>query len=57
MSWFENYWNVGNVRRRQNMRPRFGRGRMDGSQQGRQAGGRGQNRTDKCRHPEKKRRR
>jgi len=37
------------------MRPRKGFGRKDGSQRGLKAGGRGRNRTENCRHPEKKR--
>jgi len=50
------------IRRSRFMRPRFGRGRsgfgrMDGSQRGRQSGGRGLNRTDECRHPEIRKRR
>jgi len=32
-------------------------GRKDGSQIGRLQGGRGKNRTDTCRHPEKRRKR
>lgn len=31
------------------------RGNKDGSQTGQKAGGRGRNRVDKCRHPDKKR--
>lgn len=34
--------------------PRRGYGRKDGSQRGLKQGGRGINRTDKCRHPERK---
>ena len=30
------------------------RNKKDGSQEGLKKGGRGRNRTDKCRHPEKK---
>ena len=32
-------------------------GRKDGSQAGRSSGGRGRNRTDNCRHPDKKKER
>ena len=35
-------------------RPRRGYGRKDGSGSGWEEGGRGRNRTDNCRHPEKK---
>jgi len=54
------------IRRRMYMRPRrgIGRGRgddrfgrKDASQYGWKRGGRGRNRTEECRHPEKKRRR
>jgi len=38
------------------MFPRRGRGRKDGSQSGWKNGGRGRNRTDECRHPERRRR-
>jgi len=34
--------------------PRRGFGKKDGSQRGFKVGGRGRNRTSKCRHPEKK---
>jgi len=37
--------------------PRKGFGMKEGSQRGRNQGGRGQNKTDQCRHPEIKRRR
>lgn len=37
--------------------PRPGYGKKDGSARGRKAGGRGQNRTDNCRHPNKKKKR
>ena len=37
--------------------PRRGFGRKDGSQRGRKAGGRGQNRTSICRNPSKKKNR
>lgn len=33
---------------------RRGFGKKDGSQQGRNAGGRGRNQTDTCRHPSKR---
>jgi len=35
--------------------PRAGYGKKDGQQKGRKEGGKGRNRTDECRHPEKKR--
>jgi len=38
-------------------RPRRGYGRKDGSGSGWEEGGRGRNRTDNCRHPEKKKER
>jgi len=34
--------------------PRAGYGKKDGSGKGRSEGGRGRNRTDNCRHPEKR---
>lgn len=39
------------------MRPRRGFGRKEGSQKGKQQGGRRRNKTDECRHPEIKKRR
>ena len=39
------------------MKPRRGYGRKDGSQRGRQGGGRGRNRTSNCRHPSIKKKR
>jgi len=68
MKLYENYWQR---RRDDNMRPRRGlgrgrgrrfydeerSGRMDGSQYGWTRGGRGQNRTDECRHPDIKKNR
>jgi len=39
------------------MFPKRGFGRKDGSQIGRKQGGRGKNRTDTCRHPEKRNKR
>jgi hypothetical protein len=36
------------------MRPRKGFGKKDGSKRGLKAGGRGRNKTSKCRHPKRR---